>query len=555
MLLVRVWIWGGLLWGTFVAAQRDCGDTLGTLSGDAVRKAGKLFLEPLVSADRLEDTAEILYYTTVFDVQVVKLCSSCERLAESLFEEGREPVNLFYQSYCGPESYGYIAPLSGLAFLPLDPTTGELLHKTKLRTFVSLGTSGDKTVPTEAWPDNFGQFVDSVLLGQTDQHDFQFLMSEFLPALVAATSGSIGYLPDYHGYGRSTEWADRTVFWPQMYTQVAMVGWLHLAEYVRERTLGCTLVEKAVTLRGIEDGAFAIPFVMDAMRRFDIKILKAFMDAGPLDLQTFLVDTFQAYGTGSVSLAMRELLPSTTFTYSSDIDGVPNANTGDRMVTDTFASELLQWYRSPDPVPSTEIPLLVPADERDVVKPEFRELLQSGGPSPCQTSPDDALCHAILDASGYQLLFNESYALSFPFDICFSPEDEVFTANHYPEAMFDNDLVTKYEGPLGAPHLAPQGPHFKVRQYCSLQSMLFYNLEGHVPDAPVDRPNYFSRLNELEMEVCLNELASLDEVDSTPEDTTAGDPEGVQDTERSSGVLATETLVAMMLAIFSYVAW
>jgi hypothetical protein len=374
------------------------------------------------------------------------------------------------------------------------------------------------TTPTVEWPNSVQDLINAVQNETVPTESYQQFMSKYLPGMLAASSGSIGLFPDYFGYGESNN-MNRALYWPRMHEQTTVVSYLKLQRYIASLTGGCTLLDDAVTIRGVEEGAAVAIVASDSLRRFGSESLTVFAGAGPLDTETLLYDTIQAYEDDNATPQLDLILAFMAFSFSAEIAGMNNTGFAQPLAADEYSAAvastdpdqvLLNWFAAPDPPSSSVVASRVPINSTDIVRQSVRELFvqarASGESSPCRTLASGAengkLCEAIVEASSWRLLEGETRDVIYPYQLCFGRNDEIFTSNHYPSRIFANSLVNFYRGPIGFPDLAPAGDHDRVRQLCSLDPILFFNLEGHAPQAEENRPNYRTPLSAVEMLVC-----------------------------------------------------
>jgi hypothetical protein len=428
--------------------------------------------------------------------------------------ESNNRVHAYFLNYCGDDVYGHYEALSALVFIPIDRNTNQIVSQVRLRTFLTLSTaSGDSTVtPTLSWPSNFTEYYVNASVGDIPPEDYTNFMVTFFPGMVAASSGSIAIFPDYTGYGTSQPQLNRTLYWPESYMKASVIPYMRLEQYIANTTKSCTVMDARITICGVDDGSFAVPFVADAFRRYGVQTLTAFMGAGPMDVETMLMDTVAQFGANTVAdmSPLRSVLPSTVYSFSSDSEGMLNANSGQQLVSSTFKDNLLYWMQSPEPLSSTQIMTLTPSDGRILVNEGFLTSMETAiannVESVCVNNTNDQynlLCDAILGASAWNYLRNESFVLVFPVRVCYSDSDEVYSTKHYPADMFDNARITRYTGASNFTYLQPQGNHSMARQLCAMDPILFYNLQGYMPNVMEDRPNYMFPLSSTEQQVCL----------------------------------------------------
>jgi hypothetical protein len=488
--------------------ERGCNETLGIATSDQVREVGKLFLEPLVPEGDVDLTRDILFQTAQYDFRVVKLCSSC-RFIDIFIYEQEESLPIDWLTYCDESTYGYMKFQSFLAFLPLDKETGELLHGRKLRPFITLHGSlaEEGASPSESWPANLTETLELVQSGSLPPSTFrESSFVQFLPSMLAASSGSVAILPDYHGFGESE--IDRSYMWPEGYKQSTIVSWLHVREYFLEYYPCTQLDMTAVTLQGFEDGAFGAVFAAQGFRRFKTEVLTVFSGTGIMDLDTMISNAISSVNAGeSVRGRKIEMLEMAAFSFSTGNPNLSNTNAGQDLVSEESRQAIMDKYSR-----SSNGTVELSGGELAFLNPEllayYTDALENGVQSPCKAnltgtewfSMVGALCEAIANASTWPTLLGETeYQWIQPIEFCYGEEDPV-VAPAQVEAIIDSvELAIFYDGPIGetGDTLKPLGSkHSQIMSICGISSGLFYVLQGHIPDKETDHPNYMLPLDD-----------------------------------------------------------
>ena len=501
---------------------RECNEILGVVTAEEVKAMGAIYLQPIV--DDVENSRDIIFRTAVHDLQVVKLCSSCRLIDDWYFErQARFPAH--YRSYCDDGIYGYYDIQSFLAFLPLDKDTGEVLTNTKLRPFLYLHASRPsfKSAPTEAWPEDLTSMLNSVEGGTLSMASLQApKISQFVPSLLAASSGSVAILPDYIGYGESP--LNRALFWSTGYEQASIVSVLRIRQYLSEQH-PCTMLDEAITLQGLEDGAYGAVFASQALRRFKIDVLNVFSASGVFDLDTMLYEAVRSVDAGqSLDQRLMSLIDLAAFSMSVGTPGYLNTGSGQDLVSGAKKLEILSGFRQSiegsTPAGGAVTSRQATTSDLDVINPNlvalYRKANAQGFKSPCKSelvtpaSQVDALCNAIAATSAYPLLLSDEsqrFAWIHELELCYGKDDPAVSRQQAEKHQLARvvDTISVYDGPTGVNDdtLKPLGSdHKTISDTCRISSALFYGLQGHLPAKPEDQPAYMGPLDEEDAERC-----------------------------------------------------
>lgn len=462
-----------------------CDTDLGVVTAAQIRAAGYQLLNQFIpdDAELLDRAVNIIFLPVVGDVSVRFLCASCDDINIWYAERGKE-FPIYHPNYCSSSSTGYDTALS---FLVLEPRGANqpLPDRVKLRPFI--------TFPPTSETASSQQFVEAFFTApQTDSgnhtsKDISDLLATYLPSLVATSAGAIGIIPDYAGFGISTE--QPTVFFQRFYEQALAVPFLYLKKIVGEQTGLCTLIDDAATVFGIGDGAQAAVHATLLLQRFDVSPLQTFLAAGPLDLNLWLTDTSADYAQlSSNSTSTKELdtwLQLTASTYGTSANAeVMVANGGSALVLD-------------------------PTDPRNTSCPVINAT-DAGTETTLQESTIPSLCNALATLASAWPAFDGQLdrQWSTPLSACFSNNDELVSPSHYfwveqalasmanAQPVETETQYQRYTGPTAFSTLAinetSDATHDAAMKLCSIAPLLFFTLGGFKPEAEEDRGNYVS---------------------------------------------------------------
>lgn len=481
---------------------RECGATLGIVTADIVKLAGRRVLERFLSGDLLERSIDIIFRPVVNNFRVIKVCASCEDHHDWYFSRGGKNFPGFHATYCDVDTVGYSVQHSALAFLPLDENTGELPDLLRLRTFVSMAPqhADVKMAPSEAFPME-DALRDMLSSNETVSTDF---LTTYLPAMVAASAGSSALMPDPAGSGASENLVHRTMFHSRNYDRITAVSYLALERYLFDTTNQCTLLDKTVTVHGTDDGAFAALYATQILQRFKVNALTTFVQAGPLHLEKWL---HQLVTTDfSSSETANEWMQLTALTYSSEIPFVRNTNSGTYLASETWRAPLIQAY-GPN---STDRTVNFPNNPAELLNQELQEFFKSPSAT-CVDRPASLLCAVVLEASAYPVMLGQTdRSWAYPLNTCFSAADELLGLAQIEDTDLMNDvnlqqLWEQYTGPKGGFEglsISKATDHESTLLLCSIAPTLFYTLQRHRPDDPENWPQRQVSMNSVEREQC-----------------------------------------------------
>lgn len=235
-----------------------------------------------------------------------------------------------------------------------------------------------------------------------------------------------------------------------------------------------------------------------ALEQNGVRILGTHTGGAPLDIVTQIGWMLKTYAENPpIENYLLQLMVSfTAFGYSNDLPFLDNAFTGQNLVSTTYsnatdpARDLLFWFGAgpEDPVSTFWLFQLVPSDPTTLINPDVRSLFEvaraQGIEDPCDdfaTNTSDLLCAALQHNS---LLGKGGLEdISFPVQLCHSPDDDGITYDNLPEFPFVNPKVTLYTE--NDPLFRPQGLHFGSQTYCSLSPILALGVDVGGDDSPM----------------------------------------------------------------------
>ena len=290
---------------------RACGEEIGLVTQAETKALAStlftIFLEKAGAAGFIQNRLEYFTKSLRYDLVAYKVCGSCAETQAFLPDQALlqdESVFGSFSSYCASDKYGNSAQHSALVFVPVTVGTTSAasarseraeIVEGSLRSFVSMhGTLVSVSrAPTQAWPINLtegltlslsGDFSDSKLLGQ---------YYDYLAPLVAASSGAVSILPDYIGYGSSSETHNRTYAYPPTYMQAAVTTWMATKQAIEQDTYGwsindgtgCTVMDSVVSVAGNSEGGYAAIAAGPALQQAGVRVLSinagaTFLDPG-----------------------------------------------------------------------------------------------------------------------------------------------------------------------------------------------------------------------------------------------------------------------------------
>jgi hypothetical protein len=486
-------------------SRRKCDETLGIVTADTVKLAGRRVLEQFLTGELLERSMNIVFRPVSGNFRVVKLCASCKNHHDWYFYRNGKTFPGHHATYCDVNTTGYTVPHSALAFLPVD-AADNLPDLVRLRTFVSMAPQrlDPKSAPSAAFP--VGEALDQLLsLSANHTATTNAFLTTYLPAMVAASAGSAALFPDPAGTGASENLVHRTMYHGRNYDRITAVSYLALERYLFDSTDQCTLLDKTVTVHGTDDGAFGALYATQLLQRFNIDSLTTFVQAGPLHLEKW----FHRALTMDLSnfTTAHEWMRMAALTYSSEIDFIRNTGSNTYLASTAWRDALLKAY---GPNSTDRNSVVFPANPVELLNEEIRTFLQTPNAT-CAERPASLLCSVILEASAYRVMLGETdRGWAYPLNTCYSGADELVGLEQLDDARLTTDvnlqgLWEQYTGPKGGfddLSIGNATNHETTLLLCSIAPTLFYTLQRHRPDDPNNWPQRQVPMNDVELEQC-----------------------------------------------------
>jgi hypothetical protein len=501
---------------------RACGDEIGR-----VTKSELEALVSILSQFLSEEAGALLDFHTgnarIYNVVAYKVCGSCAELETSLSAEALlqdESVFGSFSSYCGSEKYGFSAQHSALVFVPTDTTeTTDTTTSTartetttiaegSLRSLVSMHYAKVtvSSAPTEQWPTSLTEALapDADTLDLTE---ILYTFINYLAPLMAAGAGSVAILPDYIGYGESSETHNRTYGYPPTYMQAAVTTWMATKEAIEEDTYGwstndgngCTAMDAVVSVAGVSEGGYAAIAAGPALQQAGVRVLSiragvTFLDPGEqiefavgmsciykyvwivflfcgykdwtvtslfiLPLLSLLLT--ESFDTGRVTLETESaiyarILPLIGFVFSSENPGLANSGTdqlalaSEWRVTGDFDRDIISWFESPGLLTDEEIASrMLSIDVPSIFNADYLDLVrQARAANVSFACRSDFVLEGVTDklceAVNSVSLLDVVANMDIPLQLCYSEDDTVIS---FLASDTINANVTKYTGPL-----------------------------------------------------------------------------------------------------------
>lgn len=519
---------------------RECNELIGVVTSDEIKQLGRLHLEPYYATSNdpllIDVSLGIIYLPARFNVAIYKSCSSCESMDVTYLNRLQLLPVYHTNGYCSiTDSLAYSSVASSLVMIPIDPnvvitneTTSDviqdaILNGYTMRAFLSLRpTRFDyAAAPTVFFPSNVTEFIKENQLKNYTAAIRQLIV-DYIPALLATSSGSIGIVPDYLGFGTSEVTANRTFMLGEYYDIAGAIGFLGARDLVTNITNNCSSIDMvSVTIHGIEDGAYGATLIAYALRQFSVLTTTLFLSGGPLDLETFWIDSIQRLSdsiTTPVSSRLQDVFDNSVFTFnagSSSYQSILNEkfiNPGDDFSvlptginsTEIMTSDLVTFLRTKvsdinetliDGTDGTLCEILINAIDASTITATATSTVNDFLVSICTMSRDNT-AWKFIDTTDE--MDNDELQLENPIIVCYSETDEVYSSNHYTDMntslLEDLDVYSRFIGPQGAADLnvGAGTSHDETLELCIIRPMLFLSLQGSTPESLKDRPNYIS---------------------------------------------------------------
>jgi hypothetical protein len=283
------------------------------------------------------------------------------------------------------------------------------------------------------------------------------------------------------GLGESSSTHDRLLLIAYGYQQAAAVTMAAAAEWMERSTGSCTTIDDHLSIVGASEGGYGAVMAGLTMQGLGWNVSHVHSNAGPLDPDIQISFFISSISQGllnpeSSNYLLRYILPYLMFTFSNDFPGLANTGSGQIGLSPPYTVEgnlsrnVLEWFRSPDPLTMAEIISFGPTnadDLLDLLNPNLVQLyISSAAQNVTETcAPEnsmitegstDLLCQAIHEAS----LWPAIRSLSFPLQLCFSPNDALVPTSMFPPELFENELVARFEEVFSGISLPIDGDHW-----------------------------------------------------------------------------------------------
>jgi hypothetical protein len=299
---------------------------------------------------------------------------------------------------------------------------------------------------------------------------------------------------------------NRTIGHIPHYQQAAIVSWRWTQLWLQNLTGGCSVLEDVATINGFSEGGFASLSSAVMFDEMGVRVLKLFVNAPFLDMESQTLFMVRYFEEGLVDVArssfgFRASLPFGMFTLSSETPGLANTGTGqkalnpDWMVPGNFSRNVIDWMESPNPLTNPELYEISPPDTLSLMNQDFLDLIRLANAanltSPCRSTfvragITDKLCEVVLASQVRFLLANATY----PLGLCYSSDDTFIDPTQFTQDLFANPHVTKIGGPLGS---EVTGDHVAAGFSCG-HNTIEYVAGRDRPEDPDDQPFYMTPL-------------------------------------------------------------
>ena len=372
-----------------------------------------------------------------FGVRIQKVCGRC-----SEFPSGT--------TTCLPDEYGYNALHSGLLITPLDRTSNQIKPGTSPINIVCHGTqSGNHNVPSNQW--------------SRTTPDPQVILA----VLLSSVSGSYAILPDYLGYGESTDY-----FRPYIVKQAypcAVWPLLHRAEEIIAQETDCaSALADSITVMGYSEGGYAAVAVADAMYREGKTILSVNAGGGPYRLSSVQIAfLWNQILQGTFISSRRYYLALLGVVYSETTTDALNYGSGQNMLASSVRDNIVDVVHSNvgQSGINAEIPVNDPFAIFDqTVVDDLTAAILRGEAEPCVTSAvvgeTDILCEALQANDLVDVLESAPYLVS----LCHSVDDTLVSYDNLPNMDANRNLRLE----------SVTGPHSNAALACFLPIIQYF---------------------------------------------------------------------------------
>jgi hypothetical protein len=344
--------------------------------------------------------------------------------------------------------------------IPLD-RDGQIKSGTSPVNLVCHGTqAGNQDVPSNQW--------------STSNPEAQVLVAVILTSI----SGTFSIMPDYTGYGESTDFR-RAYVVRRAYPTAVLPLYRHAEDLVATETDCASALADSLTTLGYSEGGYAAVAVADAMHNSGKTIISVQAGGGPFRLSSVQVNfLLQRILDGTFSSQRRYYVALLAATYSQTTTDVLNFGQGQEMLDATRRDEIVDVVHSPagqlgiNNLIPIENPLLI---LNQTLADTLVAALLRGEPEPCVTSAVDGESDILCEALRAQDLVNVLESTPYPVTLCHSVDDTLVSYGNLPDVTA-NSLLTL---------VSTEGAHQSAGVDCYLSSVLFFLDDANVQDVPV----------------------------------------------------------------------
>jgi hypothetical protein len=295
------------------------------------------------------------------------------------------------------------------------------------------------------------------------------------------------------GFGESSATHDRPYLIGYGYQQSTAVIMAAAAEYLALSYGSCTTLHPQVAISGASEGGYASIWAGITMAGVGWNVSQVHAAVPPLnsDVQTRFAIASITQGQLDPNLnnyLFQYAFPFNLFSYSNHFPYLPNTGSDQSAfstnwtIPGNISRNVLEWYRSPDPLTVDEILSYIPEKEQDLVNLMEPKLLQvylngiaNNITEPCKESAafdseTSLICQAMYESSLWGMIRTTNH----PIQICYSLDDTVIGADNYPSNLFDNALVTRYDEVVPRFGFSIQGDHATAIILCGIGLLQAY---------------------------------------------------------------------------------
>lgn len=432
-----------------------CGDIVATIPGeDILKEIGSVYGIGFVPA-----MLSFFSSPSKFDdVEVRKICASCDSVKTMSGFDGAYDSNEFYDKYCGSGAHGHDVVHSGLVMYPMKS------NKLKTGRMPGFVYSRGTVVNTKSIPGDLG----------LEHPDAAF-------GLVASgAAGMVSILPDFMGYGESSTYLDRAYLIRDAYLTATLPLWIQARSFLQDESDGRSALANAGIFAGYSEGGYASVALSDGFSKsIKTKVIKTFASAAPFRLSSVqpmsIIKNFDNNKFADIFKFMPIMIGAS---YSSTYPHVANYNTGQDLLSADFTDpskpeqNILLTLREED-MDFWTLNSRIPVNWVEMLNPNvvdfFRRALQDNIDHPCESDDLDGnidkFCEALLQNDLTHMLETADHDIH----LCHSPFDDLVDFDNIPDLSRNpNHLSLTYSF----------GNHIAATGLCAVEIMSFLNWEN-----------------------------------------------------------------------------